>query len=72
MPCHARTKICPHCGYIFEINYKEPDDKNSDTLDLSTLITEPKWFVVKRIECQPSRNKNAISAQYFCEGAKFR
>lgn len=72
MKVHARIKVCPHCGYIFEINYKDPDDKNSDTLDLSTLITEPKWFVVKRLECQKSKNKNAISAQYFCEGKKFR
>jgi DNA repair protein RadD len=72
MMVHARMKICPHCGYIFPVKEIDPKDRTLDTLDLNSLISEPKWFTVKRMMCQPSKNKNAISAQYICEGLKPR
>lgn len=72
MMVHARIKICPHCGYIFEIKERDSKDRTNEKLDLSSLISEPKWFPVKRMECIQSKNKPAISVQYFCKGGKFR
>lgn len=72
MLVHASSRICPHCGYEFEIKERDSDDGTSETLDLSKLISDPKWFDVKRLECMPAKNRDAISAQYFCDGGKFR
>jgi len=73
MMCHARVRQCPHCGYLFpppEIS--EPEDRTNATAGSQSIISEPKWFPVKRMECIQSKNKPAISVQYFCKGGKFR
>ena len=72
MMCHARMKECPHCGYLFPVKEREFKDRTDENLDLSSLISEPKWFDVKTLQCQKARNKHAISAQYYCVGGKFR
>ena len=70
MMCHARMKICPYCGYIFPVKEIDQKDRTHDTLDLNSLLSEPDWFFVKRIICQPAKNSPAISAQYICENNK--
>jgi DNA repair protein RadD len=73
MMCHARYKACPYCGWLFPpplVN--DPEDRTFATAANNSVISEPKWFKVKRLECLPAKNKPAISAQYFCEGGKFR
>lgn len=71
MMCHARVSICPHCGFLFPPPMiRDPEDKTFAKYADDAVISKPDWFIVKRLQCQPSKNKNAISAQYFCKGNK--
>lgn len=73
MMCHARQRFCPYCGFEFPPPLiRDPEDKTFSKYGNQAVISEPKWFTVKRIECIESKNQHAISAQYFCKGAKFR
>jgi hypothetical protein len=73
MMCHARHRACPYCGWLFpKPPDRDPEDKTYSTYGNQSVISEPKWFTVKRIECQSAKNQPAISVQYFCEGGKFR
>ncbi len=73
MMCHARQRHCPYCGFEFPPPLiRDPEDKTFSKYGNQSVISEPKWFTVNRIQCQPSKNKHAISAQYFCKGGKFR
>jgi DNA repair protein RadD len=64
-------KICPHCQYIYPDNKRETIDKTYETIDKSTLISEPKWMDVTRLHCSESRNSPAIVAHYYCGTKKF-
>ena len=73
MMCHARHRACPYCGWLFPAPpVRDPEDKTFSKYGDHAVISEPKWFPVKRMECIQSKNKPAISVQYFCKGGKFR
>ena len=72
MMCHARMRQCPHCGYLFPPPIMmDPEDRTNAKAGNLSIISEPKWFNVKSIQCNPSKRKPAIVAHYYCEGKKF-
>ena len=49
----------------------DPEDRTNAKAGNLSIISEPKWFHVKRIHCAESKRKPAIIAHYYCEGNKF-
>lgn len=70
--CHSRLKTCPYCGWIFPPPLiRDPEDKTSETAGNISIISEPRWFDVKRLHCAKSTDKGVIIAHYYCKGGKF-
>jgi len=71
MPCHARMKICPYCGWPFPSYISEAEENTNPYAAKASVISEPQWFNVTRLHCAPSKNKSAIVAHYYCGTKKF-